>query len=267
MTNYTKENSEYKNKGRGAWDRIVSDKQPRTKRVRRPALFQYRADDPVNLAPIGTALVLFGRENYTRLTQIREALKQGDTPSLERQEDDLAEYFRAHEPSSANTPLETADLLLKEPVYAELRYESKVIIPIMAAPERKPLGGMLIPYTGGPLHLDGFMYEEYRSNPEVHGLEVIVVAKEPNLSSLERAMLNKVAASELGLVLGTGHYGAFPAALIAVLLMTLTGTACLVGKDAMGAVRLNEDEFLKVDPFANASKLLGLREQIILRHK
>lgn len=265
MTN-SNDNSKCKNEGRGAWDRIGSDKQTRTKRVRRPDLFQYRADAPVNLAPIGTALVLFGREKYKRLTQIREALKQGDTTSLERQEADLAVYFGANEPSSVNTPLEAAELLLKEPVYAELRYESKVVVPIMAAPERKPLGGMLIPYTGGSLHLDGFTYEEYCSNPEALGLEVIVIAKEPNLSPLERAMLNKVAASELGMVLGTGPYGVFPAALIAVLLMTLTGTACLVGNDAMGAVRLDEDELFKVDPFANASKLLGLREQIILRH-
>jgi hypothetical protein len=258
----------YRSSSHSAWAKVASNKETRSRRTRRPTVFQYRADAPIHLVPAGTALVLFAREQNENLERTRHALAHSDSETLEQLASHFSLHFGASEPSSISSTEEAADLLLQEPVYADLRYESRVIAPLMVAPERRPLGGMLIPYIGGPLYSDNFMYEEYLSSTEGPGLDVVVIAQEPNLSPLERAMVNDAAAAETGMVLGSGDYAlkALPGVLGAIALMTALGTLCVAPSAEMDSVHLNGEDISRMGTAASAHKLLRMREEILLRN-
>lgn len=252
------------NRAFNPWALLEEDKLKRQRRSVKPQVFHYCADALIDLVPIGTVIVFVARRDCPLLSRIKDALIDCNTELLSKLSSELSLYFGMKRPLKASTPLEAAQLLLQEPVFAELRYEGKVLAPVLAAPEDNPLGGLLLPYAGGTLNIEAFAYEEYLANPECPGLEVVVIAREPPLSDLERTVVEKVAANEIGGIIGPGHYGIWPAALLAVLLVTLTGTACLALREQMAKIGLSSDDVTKLGASASVQKLLSLREQALL---
>jgi len=245
---------------------MEADKQFRIRRASRPELFHYQAGDTIRLAPVGTALVLFARKGNPQLAAIRQALARQDAAALDLLIADLAAYFREPNVLGLATPREAAALLAKEPAYGELRFESKVLIPILSAPAENPLGMVVLPYTGGPLHVESFHFEEFVREAGEPGLEVVVVAREPELSPLERGILESAAASETGMLLGPTTNAFFWALVARVVVVTVLGTLCYAGNHALSEVGIKDVGDAANDSTACAMELLKLRERIILRY-
>ncbi len=151
-------------------------------------------------------------------------------------------------------------------MYGELRFEGKVLVPILAAPRENPLSMVVLPYTGGPLPADGFSYEEFVHAANEPGLEVIIIAREPELSPLERNILASAAASETGMLLGPATTDFFWALVARVVVVTVLGTLCVNGNEALSKLSINDVGDAANNSTACAMELLKLRERIILQY-
>ncbi len=250
----------------GGWALLDSDKRSRAKRTTVPELFVHGEDVPSSLASPGTAVVLVAKKGDALLARVRQALEQGDAASLARAGASVGEYFRSRRPG-AGRPEEAVQRLREEPVYAELRCGSKVLAGCLAATDENPLGGVILPYAGGSLRQADLTCIEYASRPGAGELEVLVVAREPMLSPIERAAMEKVATSDTAMLLGPAEPAIWPAVIIAVVAMTLTGTACIDGSRDMAAIQLEDGRVGALGATGSARELLELRREVLLRHR
>ena len=245
-----------------AWALLAADKQSRIERSRSIALDVDACDAAASFASAGTCVVFFAKRENALLRAVKEAQASGDAAEIRRVGKLLVEYFRATAPG-AETPLDAARRVREEPVYGELRVAGKVVHRCLTTTAARPLGGVVLPYVGGKLPEGALTLVELARDADSPDLDVVCIAREPNLSALERAAMEASSASCPSMVIGEGQYAIWPAVITAVVLATLTGTACLEVPEEMNAIGLDDQEVLSLGARGSAALLLARRSAVL----
>lgn len=244
-------------------DRLERDRERRCPRSVRPKVVTTSADaDLEGLIPPGSVLIMFAPCGSDALSRIEAAFAAGDGESLRTTQSQLPELLAKR---SVKSMREAVDEITALPAYFDFRYSGRELASGVGLVADLDLGSLLFITNGGSLSPDEFNVVEYheatRSPEPVY--DYLVVHREGRLSDLEQKVLAAVPPDELEFNIARGGpLGVMPAALVWVLLVTLTGTACLMLEQELSRLELTPEQVEKLGERASARELLAMRRGV-----
>jgi hypothetical protein len=151
------------------------------------------------------------------------------------------------------------------PAYFDFRYGSKPLAVGVSLIDDLDLGSLLFITNGGSLRPEDFVVVEYHqpSDPTTLSYDYLVVQREGRLSELERSVLRAVPPNELEFNISSGGpIAIWPAVIAWVVLVTLTGTACLQLERELSRVQLTPEQVERLGARASARELLAMRREV-----
>ncbi len=263
-----------RNKAKSAWAQIERDTARRRSKPGRVTVVQERTNDQFALVSAGTALAFFGEAGSPLLRRIKREAGSSKTTTRKLLAFDVSRQLASTPARFDDKPATLAREVVAAPVYGRLSFGSAVLGEAMTVSDEKPLGVLPLAYNGGRLPTEQFSFEQLvtgRKRPP--DLEVVVVARPPELSALERSATRVVdRAAGKGdetaqmLVLGPIVVGVWPAVVFYMVTVTVTGTLCFKLADAMSEIHLSDAQVDRLGPNASVAKLMDLRREALLAH-
>jgi len=209
----------------------------RALRQRRLAVFDYQPSSKeavVALAAPGTVTLYLGRRGEPMLRQIAEtAMRKGrDDARLALK---IREGLERRERQRMSVP-EAVDLLVKQPVFADLRYGGKTVASHLFVPDDMDIVSVVMPYNGGRLARGGFTLVEHIAEGSHAALTGLLVRAAPPLTRAEAVALSLVPSSQLEANVGVALGGAEDEDNLALTLVTLAALAAGVALAAAAEV-------------------------------
>jgi len=222
---------------------------------------QFRPD-ALSLGSPGTMTVFVGRKGTRAIEDVRAALTgQGDISKV---------LLRLRGSIRAPTHSAFVEMMLQQPVFADIRYGGEVLNKGIFLPKDFDLVLSVLPYNGGRLARDGFSLVEHYSENSDAGLSALVVQVSPPLTAAESAALRLVPEDQLVLNVGSAidcQTTYWFAAGIAFGIVTGAGVTVLALAALMMApgeeVHLTSDEINGLGPAASARTLLARRHELL----
>jgi hypothetical protein len=158
-------------------------------------------------------------------------------------------------------------LMLKEDVFAELRYGGETLVQTLFVPKGADFIFEEFPYNGGALAIEGFQLVERVRDGSDAALESIIVKINPTLSADEKAALKLVPSSQLGRNVGAACCCGDSYTAIGVVVAAVVATALLTClRPVPLAETITKEELAKLGPAASARKLLEVRRAAIMKN-
>jgi hypothetical protein len=163
---------------------------------------------------------------------------------------------------------ELPELMLQQPVLADIRYGGDTLIHGFFLPEGVDLFLIPLAYNGGGLAREGFTLFEHYQEGSAASFEAIVVRSAPKLTTAEEAALRMVPATQLinNVAVLQGWcdttWWVVAKAVIIALAVTVEAT-CICA--AMDAVTLSEERLKELGPAASARELTKLRTEVLVK--
>jgi hypothetical protein len=225
------------------------------------------AEPEAGLTFPGTVTVFVAPKRSGALDAVRSAATQGGEHVKALRERLKKQCFRRKE---AMSPEEFAKRLVREPVFADIRYGGTALTSGVFVPKGLDLVFMIFPYNGGRLAPDGLSLAEHFSVGSSAALEALAVRNEPPLTEAEKVALRSVPPDQLSrnlAVFDDCHttwwaVAFFFGPLVVAGALTLAATcAAALARDN----HINEREIRKLGPAASARALLTMRRKSLER--
>lgn len=234
----------------------------RTRKLPVSAVKRSAAKKPA-LAPPGSITVYLGRQGSRGLDAVRKALDEGGGDAaqqvFERMRKQLGDRRQV-------TVREAIEMMVKEPVFAELRYGGATVASHLFVPKGLDVVALVFPYNGGALASEGFVLVEHVREGAGEGLDAVVVRNDPVLTEVEKAALKLVPRDQLvrnvGVSMACDTTGAAVAAVVVAVVLLVVALAT-AGCAAMTDRHLEPDELKRLGPAASARRILDLRRQAL----
>jgi hypothetical protein len=166
--------------------RIQDDRLKRTARPSAPRFADWDASgEPVMGLLPGTVTVFWASKKSGAVARIEDAVRSGDRAALQALHGKL---FGKADRRPVLTLKRAADMLMREPVYCDLRCGGATLAEGLA-PFGASCGSLIFPYSGGPLSASDFSLMEWAKGADTPGLDVLAVRCMPRLSATERLAL------------------------------------------------------------------------------
>ena len=160
---------------------------------------------------------------------------------------------------------EAVDKVVESPAYFDFRYGSKPLAVGASLVGDLDLGSLLFITNGGTLRPEDFNIIEYHKAPQPSSqtYDYILVHREGRPTDLERSVLAAVPSDELEFNISTvGPVAIWPAVIAWVVLVTLTGAACLQLEKDLARIHLTPEQVKRLGARASARELLALRREV-----
>ncbi len=218
----------------------------------------------------GAITVFIARKGSGALDDVRVAVTEGSGYSqkvLDRLRGPTEAPFAGFEISLP----EFVQMVVRAPVFADVRYGGEVLNRGLFLPEGLDLAISVFPYNGGRLAREGFsLAEHYQEGTDV-ALEGLVVRASPPLTAAERAALDKVPEDQSVLNVGTAlsckttWWAVAVMTAVRAIQATAAVTCFTIVAVQASAAPLSEAELAERGPAASARKLLAIRRDLLLR--
>jgi hypothetical protein len=195
------------------------------------------------------------------LRRIEVAFATGDGGSLRTIQAQLPDLLAQR---SVKTMAEAVDRITALPAYFDLRYSAKTLATDVGLIDDLDLGSLLFVTNGGGLRPDEFNVVEYHDTSQSSSptYDYLVVHREGRPNELERKVLAAVPADELEFNVAARGPQAWTPVAVWVLLVTLTGSACLTLEQELAKVELTPEQVDKLGARASARELLAMRREV-----
>jgi hypothetical protein len=166
---------------------------------------QTRGDAPG--LPGGSICIVSGLARSGLVRDVRAAAESGDAAAvakvLEANERELRR--RAHGDAKHRRHATVTEAIAAIPAITQVSYRGKLVAEGMPAFEEFPAVRVLVPYAGGELDPEAFAAHTYRLGKH-RGVEVetVVIVRDPELSALEKKVLERLPREVNQLALGRG---------------------------------------------------------------
>jgi hypothetical protein len=213
--------------------------------------------------PTGSIGVFVASKDSPVLARVAKLARARDAEGLAEVIKESAKAFLAVL-SSGRTSYESYDQV---PVFGELRYGRQRLAHGFFVDEGRPLAVEMLPYNGGRLQPEHFIFVEYTRDDLRKRLACVVVVKPPVLSTLEREVERKVPeeSKRLEIIANIEGNTLVPVTLfllaIVVTVLVLYWAYCQMVDPKVG-IRRN-DILSATDPGASARSLLEQRTRAI----
>ncbi len=156
--------------------------------------------------PGGSICVVSGAAEAPLLREVRAAAHSGDAVAV-------AKILRAHEEhlrkqvgevreTRPEKQLPTGEALTSIPAITEVRYRGKPVAEGMIVHPELQAMRVLVPYAGGRLEHDSFVASTYVHGKRAPDVHTVVIVREPELSPIERKVLERLPQEVNQVVLG-----------------------------------------------------------------
>lgn len=228
--------------------------------------------DTLSLGIPGTMTVFVGRKGTGAIEDVRDALAgRGDITKV---------LLRLRRYTLVPSDQALVELMLKQAVFADIRYGGEVLNRGIFLPEGFDLVLTVFPYNGGRLARDGFSLVEHYTEGSDAALTALVVQVSPPLTAAERAALSLAPEDQLVLNVGSALHCKttwWAAALGIGIAAGTAGLAVVVGATVVltvvaavvtpgEEVHLTSEEINQLGPAASARTLLARRHELLLRN-
>jgi hypothetical protein len=251
------------------YEKLNEDRASRVESVQRVPSLELQGDS-TELLPSGTGVLILSPAQSEIFDELRQAVHGNDPSRIEeivqREKEERAQF-------SEMEIGEALDLYLSAPVYGDLRYGGKTIVPNAITRDEMGFTRVFFPFAGGEFDPDAFTFVEYLREPDAAPLKAMVVIHQPQLSDRERQVLEQL--PEFSQEMKFGHAGdevmATPAALVATVTagLIVAGVGTALGHcgdlfhDRFDEV-INPDH-LNVNPALAVRDLVQIRRQQIMQ--
>ena len=195
----------------------------RTRTDERVAVYEVRADGATPGLGGGTMVVVCGMSEAPLVRRLRRAAQAGDATEVGRL---LLEEHARLRSEARNTRYEPPDRVLRAlaavPVLTEVSYRGKVVAEAIPLAEGLDVVTVVLPFAGGAVDPDGFVSAHYRPRSAEVGVDVetFVVYRQPELTPLERRILERLPDADVNASVGradlAAHWGRAAVAAAAV---------------------------------------------------
>jgi hypothetical protein len=156
--------------------------------------------------PGGSICVVSGDAKATFLRQVREAASGGDAGAVAKvlhlHEEHLSRRGSELGEHRADRGTPTGEALAKVPAITEVSYRGKPVAEGMIVHPELDAMRVLLPYAGGRIDPSGFVASTYAHGKQVPDVDTVVVVREPELTPIERKVLDKLPEEVNQLVIG-----------------------------------------------------------------
>lgn len=243
--------------------RLSHDQDRRVPWPVRPTVVTATEDhDLKGLIPPGSVLLMFAPCGSEALRGIEAAFIADDADSLRVYQSQLPELLRQR---SVLTMTDAVGKVIASPSYFDFRYGSKPLAVGATLVDDLDLGSLLFITNGGALRSEDFAIIEYHraAQPSSPIYDYLVVHREGRLTELERTVLAAVPPNELEFnISAVGPVAIWPAVIVWVALVTLTGSACLQLERELSRIKLTPEQVKKLGARASARELLAMRREV-----
>lgn len=167
----------------------------------KPEVITFESSGEDNLAPLpGSVLMVAGRKGNAIFEDLRRAFRASDRTQLSSLGKQLITMVQRRKVVSV---AQAVRLIKNAPSLFDLRYRSTTLAPNISLVGGVEIGTISFPYNGGHLNDDEFSIVEYHQAETERDYDVFLVKRSPDLSELERSMLEQVAETSDMLNLGS----------------------------------------------------------------
>ncbi|MGH9445313.1 MAG: hypothetical protein ACRD3O_06270 [Terriglobia bacterium] len=217
--------------------------------------------DPI-VPPPGTVVLFSAPKGSRLLRELESALTTRSTGRLRELGSEIRDIVSRREVISVRS---VVDKLIDAPVYSDLRYGGKTLAQSLALVNGLELGSITFAYNGGRLNDNDFQIVDYYRPGAREELDYLIVKHPPHLSKLERAVVEAVPEnmSELNLAIFGRCRGWTIIAVVAFVVLTAVGQACLAATEQLANVKLSPEQYQRLGGMASARELVNMRRQIL----
>jgi hypothetical protein len=212
----------------------------------------------------GIIIAFVGKRGSKALDLVRKSAKDAAAAAK------LVEMLQAQSKKiKPSTPKKAIGMMLKEDVFAELRYGGETLVQTLCVPEGAELDIEVFPYNGGSLPAKGFQLVERFVEGSNAALEMVLIKVNPVLTAAEKAALKLVPSTQwaknVGLACG-GCGDSYTAVAIMVVDVAVAVVLAVVGFQPDQLVKkLSAEELSKMSPTATANKLLQIKQDALIK--
>lgn len=214
------------------------------------------SDYPGLLAKPGTVTLFVAKQGAAILPRVRRAVESGtdDDRVIAGQ---LTAQFRQRSMVSIEEAVAT---LLRQPVFATLRYGDRTLAQNLFAPDGLDACVVPMAYNGGYVDEHSFKLVEHFLPDSDERLEAVAVVHSPPLTPAERAALRAVPPDQREWSIGQpmACYAITAVTIVAVVIAATYACPGIVEPEAMP-----EKEIKAIGPAATARKLLAIRRRVL----
>ncbi|MGV8908147.1 MAG: hypothetical protein ACOH1Y_04135 [Propionicimonas sp.] len=178
----------------------------RTRTDRPTDVYYVSSDEAVPGLPGGSICVISGLAGSGFVDKVREAAKTGDAASVVQLLNSVEEELRTRRPlRQRRRRRDISAAIAGIPAITQVSYRGKLVAEAIPATEELPALRVLVPFAGGSLDLEAFTASTYRLREHAKtAVDTIVVVREPELSTLERKVLERLPAEINQMAIGRG---------------------------------------------------------------
>ncbi|MGB4772844.1 MAG: hypothetical protein WBP58_15370 [Chitinophagaceae bacterium] len=203
----------------------IKERDTRITRSSTVEVYDYQPSDiqaKTHLAWSGSVCIILAPKNAPILDRVRKAV-------MSKSNDDLAIANELKSDAAKKTPVPYEDavkMLKQQPVFASIKYKSKVLTSCIFVPGGFQAYSAGIPYNGGPIEAEAFELVEHLANENTReGFTAIILKRAPDLTEAEKYAIGQLKDDELNLGVGIMCY-APSAVTIAVTVCAATSATC-----------------------------------------
>lgn len=242
----------------------IKERDTRITRTSKVEVYDYQPSDiqaKTHLAWSGSVCIILAPKNAPILDRVRKAVTSKSNDDLA-----IANELKSDAAKKHPVPFEQAvNTLKQQPVFASLKYRSKVLSSCIFVPIGFQAYSAGFPYNGGPLDAEAFQLVEHLINENVkEEFQAILLKRAPDLTDAEKYAISQLKDDELNLGVGIMCYA--PSAVTAAIAVCAATSATCPHDSAYKRGLKNPDlgsDISSANPELIARRILNSRREVI----